>query len=725
MPEPSCRDLNYRVRVAALGVGLVAYAVGYVAVVLVAVRTAVTHAAAVGATWESLTGRNDSWFQFLDLAYGAVIGTALAATACYLVASLARQHRWDSRGTVALGPADYPELFDFVGRVAAATGCRPPRHVYAGGDAVTNLTYNASLVNVFAPPPLDLVLGLGLVNLATLGEFEALLAQEFARFAPRVVGLGARLEIALVAVTTIANGPAPLHRFVNGWRLLDSRLGRRIRLPVSWPAHLIALSMDLALGFQYVCLWPLFMLEAALSRRRVTLADDEAVRVAGRDALIRGFAILESAHESLGDVSDALSAAAWLGVQTDDLFSHQLRTVEHLAREAEERRLALLTELPTPAAFEAPPGFWSLTSPPTRAEREAHARRRAGGDSPDVRPAWSLFRDATSLRLRLTAEFYGYVLSCPEPFEPQPAERVQGLLDAERAAVAFPPRFTGWYVGRHHDAGDLSDLPYEPWPPERLTLWLATWPAGELGRLRDAYSRHLGEWDFLHVHPARSGRGFRFRGEDRRAADLKPVIEQVKRECDENGKAQTALDRTALLAHWSAARRLDAAAPRAGQSRTAELLERHGFHAAIQKLHWRLDAHQGWADDYRDVRGRTGYLRPVRNDAGFIVVCQTVIDATEGARALTPPLLPGERPDTSAHGLIAGPRPVRLEVPTWGVNHTVPEWLTHFDRASSGVRRLHYESLAAIVRLHDEIAAEWAAVTPPGAAPQTSAPCGA
>jgi Zn-dependent protease with chaperone function len=84
----------------------------------------------------------------------------------------------------------YPELFDFLKRVASDTKTRVPKRVYLSNDVGASVFYDSSFWSMFFPIRKNLNIGLGLVNSVNVSEFKAIVAHEFGHFSQRSMKLG-------------------------------------------------------------------------------------------------------------------------------------------------------------------------------------------------------------------------------------------------------------------------------------------------------------------------------------------------------------------------------------------------------------------------------------------------------------------------------------------------------------------------------------------------------
>ena len=456
--------------------------------------------------------------------------------------------------------------------------------------------YNTSLLSLVWPTPKNLLIGLGLVNVLNLSEFNAVLAHEFGHFSQRSMKLGSYVYRANRVIGDLVFGRDWLDDLVATLRGLDVRIAifAWAFTGVLWVVRKALQGLFRVLNFA----------NSALSRQMEYNADLVAVSVTGSDALVHGLARLNFAGDALGQAWADLTAAGDHGLYTRDVFYHQSRAMAHLRAQRRDPHLGEPPPLPEdPAAVvqvftpedTSTPRMWATH--PSNHDREANAKRHYLRSPIDARPPWLLFQDPEAVREAVTRRLYE--TTRPEAVkELQPPERVQAFIDEEHAETTYDARYHGLYDNRYLTPGDPDEM-------------LRTLPGelGDAGRLAEAHARLYGDELRVHMeaHRARQqecdllgrvasgavelrGKDFAFRGSRHRAAVAPQLLGQVQKELDQDFAWMSELDRQAFLVHAQMVSAL-------GPGERHELLQRYRFHLAVQEIHRQLGAHQQQVQD--------------------------------------------------------------------------------------------------------------------------------
>lgn len=295
-----------------------------------------------------------------------------------------------------------PRLFAFLDRLAAEAGAPRPKRVFLSPQVNAGVFYDLSVLNLLWPCRKNLEIGLGLVNVLTLGEFKAVCAHEFGHFAQRTMAVGRWVYVAQQIASQIIAKRDALDDLLARVSYLDLRVAW-----IGWIMRLIVWSIRSLLesAFRVVVI-----AERALSRDMEMQADLVAVSLTGSDALVHALHKLAAADDALDRSFSFFASEAAEKRTPTDIFMIQSRVIE---------KMGLLLGDPTygrdparPAShpeahrlfkpeIAQPPRMW-LTHPPNN-EREENVKRIYIPDSIDDRPAWILFEDSGALREKITA----------------------------------------------------------------------------------------------------------------------------------------------------------------------------------------------------------------------------------------------------------------------------------------------------------------------------------
>ncbi len=647
---------------------------------------------------------------FLVLKFGGAFAALLLWL--FLLKGLFKRQTIDRSTYVLLKEPEHPRLFEFISRIRRDIGAPRPRHVYASPEVNAALIYSTSLLNLFIPPRKDLLIGLGLVNTVNLSEFKAILAHEFGHFAQRSVGLGSYVFVANRVMHDVIYSRDGLDQFVEDW----SRQDFRIAFP-AWGLKAILFVAREVLAGTYKAINVIYL---SLGRQMEFNADNVAVSVTGSDAIIHGLSRLKFASECLADTAQSLAAAADGGLFTDDVFFHQTQAAARLRRQKEDESLGLPPVLPEDTSSQVqvfqpeddgiPDKY---RTHPTHYMRERNAKRHYVRSPLDDRSPWLLFEDASLLKRRVTEVFYRQSYHWKGPYDPRPAAEIQKFIDAEHAEITHDPKYHGLYDDRFINPGEIADGDADAMPFEQAAIWLAVWPEPDLKKKVETYRKLQEEHRLLGA--LKSGklvlkeRTFSFRNQDRTAADVIRLFDQVGKELDAEIESLNALDRRAYLAHRSLASRLDGAA---GGPRDSELLTRYRFHMSGQRV--LLDV-LGQHSRFRSVLQFISQ-KPVLEEQEFHSVRKalgeirrTIDDRVEETKSIKCPELTNISAGATLHSLISD-RDYRYLMPFAG-DRIPNEWLEKLSTRVEGVLarslRVYFKSLGGLLACQERLTVEW------------------
>ena len=372
----------------------------------------------------------------------AIVGGCALFLAVFMAKGLFFLKRGKASKDLELKPADQPELFAFLHRLADEAGAPRPKRVYLSPRVNAGVFYDLSLVNLLFPSRKNLDIGLALVNVLNLTEFKAVLGHEFGHFAQRTMAVGRWVYIAHQVATQLVARRDALDSFLAGLSRTDFRVAW-----VGWTLSIIiwAIRSLVDTAFSVVTLS-----ERALSREMEYQADLVAASLAGSDALVHALHRLGAADEAWDRTLGFASREFEAGRAVADLFAVQTRMIANLRRVTPDPMYADPPELPEHERelhrvfrneMVRAPQMWSTH--PANADRENNLKRRYVAAVIDERPAMLLFRDADGLKHRLSRDM---LRETPPAF----AETADSLtrLDAEFEVRALHQRYQGTYLRR-------------------------------------------------------------------------------------------------------------------------------------------------------------------------------------------------------------------------------------------------------------------------------------
>jgi len=371
-----------------------------------------------------------------------IVGVCALFLAVFMAKGLVFLKRGQASKDMELKPADQPELFAFLHRLADEAGAPRPKRVYLSPRVNAGVFYDLSLVNLLFPSRKNLDIGLALVNALNLTEFKAVLGHEFGHFAQRTMAVGRWVYVAHQIATQLVARRDALDGFLAGLSRTDVRVAW-----IGWTLSLIiwAIRSLVDTAFSIVSLS-----ERALSREMEYQADLVAASLAGSDALVHALHRLGAADVAW-DRTIAFAARQYeAGHPVADLFAVQTRMLANLRRVSPDPMYAEPPQLPehereAHRLFRSDmvrvPQMWSTH--PANADRESNLKRRYVAAVIDERPAMLLFRDADALKQKISQSLLREV---PAAFADE-AETLE-RLDAEFKVLAMHQRYQGTYLRR-------------------------------------------------------------------------------------------------------------------------------------------------------------------------------------------------------------------------------------------------------------------------------------
>lgn len=220
--------------------------------------------------------------------------------------------------------AEQPRLFAFLDRLADEAGAPRPHRVFLSGAVNAAVFYDLSLLNLVFPSRKNLEIGLGLVNVLSLGEFKAVCAHEFGHFAQRSMAVGRWVYTAQQIAAHIVGARGALDKFLDGLSRVDIR--------IAWVGWLLR-TIVWALRALIDSLFRLVLIaQRALGRDMEMQADLVAVSLAGSDALVEALHKMPAADDAWDrTVSFMRNELAGKRI-TRDAFAIQLCVLERVGR---------------------------------------------------------------------------------------------------------------------------------------------------------------------------------------------------------------------------------------------------------------------------------------------------------------------------------------------------------------------------------------------------------
>ena len=379
-------------------------------------------------------------------ATGLFVGLLSSFLAVFMVKPLLRVRPGSKSYSLEISAKEEPELFKFIYRLADEAQAPRPHKVFLSANVNAAVFYDISILNLFFSSKKNLEIGLGLVNVLTLGELKAVLAHEFGHFAQRSMKVSHWVYITHQIISHIVGERDILDKFLRGLSRFDIRFAW-----IGWLLSLIVWSIRSLLETAF--LW-LLIAQRALSREMEFQADLVAVSLTGSDALIHA---LYKAHvadyaweRSLSFSSSELNSDRLV----TDLYTIQTHVIEKIRTILNDPEYGKVPTMPQnnpeshrlfETAIAEPPQMWATH--PSNIDREKNAKRIYVPNKLDDRPAWTLFAHSNEMRRKMSK----HLIKLASP--PKEAKWVNiknsiEQLDLKYARFYFDPTYQGNYLGR-------------------------------------------------------------------------------------------------------------------------------------------------------------------------------------------------------------------------------------------------------------------------------------
>src|SRR5688500_2681254 len=224
--------------------------------------------------WRLFSGMFGDGGNFELWGFIAAVGSAFLAV-FMLKALVFIQHRYEI-DDIEITREAQPRLFDFIDRLADEARAPRAHKVYLSPRVNAAVFYDLSLLNLIIPSKKNLEIGLGLVNVVTLGEFKAVLAHEFGHFAQRSMAVGRWVYISPQLAGHVVARPDALDKFLQQLSRLDLRIAW-----IGWLLPIIVWSIRSTMDVLFRLV---LLAQRALPRQMDLQADLVAVSLTGGGA---------------------------------------------------------------------------------------------------------------------------------------------------------------------------------------------------------------------------------------------------------------------------------------------------------------------------------------------------------------------------------------------------------------------------------------------------------
>lgn len=465
------------------------------------------------------------------------------------------QHRYEVED-IEVTADEQPKLFAFLHRLADEAGAPRAHRVYLSPRVNAAVSYDLSILNLIIPSKKNLEIGLGLVNVLTLGELKAVLAHEFGHFAQRSMAVGRWVYVAQQIAAHIISRRDALDRFLRGLSRFDLR--------IAWVGWLLSVIIWSIRSLMETTFRIVILAQRALSREMELQADLVSVSLTGSDALVHALHRLHVADEAWDRTLSFAGGEAHEGRAVRNLFEIQHRITAKLRAVLDDPEYGTVPAIPEQKPHEhrvfkmqlaQAPRMWATH--PHNTEREQNAKRVYIPALIDQRSAWELFENVQPLQEQMSAHVFRSAKT-----EVVPIEDSLKRLDEQYGRAYLDRKYRGAYLGRSlvRHARTAKELYNAPLKPEFVAGELAAlYPeslADELARLRELEEEMASLKALQEGYLTAPGGIIRHRGKELKRKDLLAALEELSDELTAVREQVHSHDRRCRTAHFSAAANL-------------------------------------------------------------------------------------------------------------------------------------------------------------------------
>lgn len=390
-------------------------------------------------TWKGALSLSEQGFNLFKL----VLTPCAGILTLFMAKSLFAVKRAGQPRGMEVTEQEQPQLFRFIHTLADEIGAPRPHRVFLTPEVNAAVFYDLSLLNLLFPSKKNLIVGLGLVNVLSLGELKAVLAHEFGYFAQRSMMVGRWVYVAQQIIGHMVVTRDWLDKLVKIIGSIDLRIAW-----IGWLLGLVIWSIRAVVDTLFSLV---IMAERALSREMEFNADLVAVSVTGSDALVNALHKLQAADHAWQTALNVAERESSKGKRIADLFTAQRVAVEAMRKVLDDEGYGETPARPDNAdpqrhrVFDEqtarPPQMWA-THPANR-DREDNAKAHYVAAPIETRTAWALFDDPAGIRQSISASFYR-----EDKRDEMDVVAAKDAVMQRFAHASLDPKFLGSYLSR-------------------------------------------------------------------------------------------------------------------------------------------------------------------------------------------------------------------------------------------------------------------------------------
>lgn len=387
-----------------------------------------------------------------------VLGVGLIGTGLmvfyFLIKFIFTKKRYDRSGLIEITQRDYPELFDFILKLAKETKTAMPKHIYLATDINASVFYDSNFLSMFMPVRKNLLIGLGLVNSVNISEFKAVLAHEFGHFSQHSMKLGSYVFNVNKIILNLLYDNESYANTLNSWASFSSYFFVFAKITIS-----------IVNGIQWI-LQKIYLVvnksELRLSRQMEYHADTVSAFVSGPNQFITSLNRLDLAIDCYNSLFDIYNAWIPENIKTTNIYEDHRVVMSNTAQLNGYYIEHGLPQIDQEALLSIPRSRIIINSDwsthPTHAEREKHLRTLDLEDTPVMNESpWLLFGDYEKLQKKITNDLFSLVAYNHEPTTIESREFDERYLNM-MSKTAYSKVYKSYYTNRSIEPFELSSI---------------------------------------------------------------------------------------------------------------------------------------------------------------------------------------------------------------------------------------------------------------------------
>lgn len=370
----------------------------------------------------------------------------------FLVKFIFSKQKVDRSHLYEITREDEPRLFNLIDGITKQVDAKFPKRVYLSNDVNAAVFYDSNFWSMFFPVKKNLQIGMGLVNIVTKPELEAILGHEFGHFSQRTMKVGSYVYNVNRIIFNLLYDNESYDRLVKRWTRVHGYFSFFAIISVK-----IISVIQWVLRKQYEAVNKSHL---GLSREMEFNADEIASHVAGYKPLKTALLRMPFADHAFNAVLSFYDRKVAANLKSGNLYRDQLFVMNFLA---EYNSIPLVNGFP-----DVQPGELNkfdksklviVNQWASHPSTEDRIKRLEVGnvvfDQKDKSPANYIFTDFETTQRLLTKNVFEKVVYPGEPNDKMP-EEFQSEFRAETLENSFSKLYNGYYDNKNPVAFNLN-----------------------------------------------------------------------------------------------------------------------------------------------------------------------------------------------------------------------------------------------------------------------------